>query len=364
MTALDVQVPGTDDKELDRLLEGVPLDGAQTAFLSGSVAEGWASQGSNYNVYVIGDVPEGLRLTGGYAVPPDGQRVPAYHYVRGDAIRVVVWYWRPEDVQWAAAAVRYHELRPTMEIWPTAIQFLHRMRIGIPLYGHERFAELLATIDPEMLSRYLTQNRAMGAESYCTDAVTRYVAGRPYDALLQARLAFDYSVDSYLASLGDTNPQEKWRHKRVLKHAGDSRLVADYETGVCGPGGGDLDAYIRMLLHRAETLNCCVQLSCGYDTLVLPPEDGDDRRVERVLGSRLSRQYTGQVVALRLDGRAVDLSPVAALVYGCADGRWTAAHIARHAAASLGRPQAEVADDVDEVVRELAALDFFEPTRG
>jgi hypothetical protein len=374
MTGLDVQAPSSDEEKLGRLLDGVPMDGAQAAFVSGSVAEGWASQGSNYNVYVIGDVPEGLQPTGGFAVPPDGQRVPAHHYVVGDDTRVVIRYWRPEDVEWAAAAVRYHELRPTMEIWPTAIQFLHRLRIGIPLYGHERFEELRSMIDGGMLARYLTQHRAMIAESYCTDSVTRRAAGRPYDALLQARLAFDYSVDAYLASLGDTNPQEKWRHKRVLKFAGESRLRRDYETAIRGPGDGELDPHIRMLLHRSETLNCCIQLSCGYDALVLSTEDTstgtgstgdtdpdhDGARVERVLGSRLSRRYTGQAVALRLDGQAVDLSPIAALVYGCADGRWTTVQIARHAAGYLDRPYEEVTADVHEVVRELAVRDFVE----
>jgi hypothetical protein len=365
MSGLDVEAPSRDELELSHLLDGVPLDGAQAVFVSGSVAEGWASQGSNYNVYVIGDVPAGLQPTGGFAVPPEGQRVPAHHFVVGDNTRVVIRYWHPDDVEWAASAVRYHELRPTMEIWPTAIQFLHRLRIGIPLHGQARFEELRAMIDPGMLARYLTQHRAMIAESYCTDAVTRRAAGRLFDALLQGRLAFDYSVDAYLASLGDTNPQEKWRHKRVLKFAAESRLPQDYETALRGPGDGELDPYIRMLLHRSETLNCCVQLACGYNALVpadRAAEDGSET-VERLLGSRLSRRYTGQVVVLRLDGKSVELSPTAALVYGCADGRWTADQIAGHTADYLDRPPEEVAAEVREVIHELTVRGFFAERR-
>lgn len=346
-----------------RLLEPIPLDGAETVFLSGSRAEGWSSAGSNYNFYVVGEAPPGLHAAGGYSLPATNQRITAHHYAVGD-VRVVVYFWSPADVQWAISAVRLHELRPMVEIWPHAIQFLHRLRIGIPVRGRERFDELRASIDPDLLARYLAQNGAMAAESYWNDAVTRHAAGRHYDAMLQAGLAFGCSIDAYLASRGETNPQQKWRHKSLSRLAADDLLLGDFEAAIRGPGPGtaaDLDRFIVTLLHRCETLNCCVQLGCGYDALTIahPRPATGGTPAERTTGSRLSRRYDGQVLALRLDGRAVELSPTAALVYGCADGRWSAAQIASHAAAYLAIPPGDMKADVDTVIRELAVRGFL-----
>jgi hypothetical protein len=348
----------------DRLLESVPLDGAETVFVSGSRAEGWESIGSNYNFYVIGEPSPALHAVGGHSVPATDQRVVAHHYVVGDT-RVIIYYWRPDDVEWAIAAVRHHELRPTVEIWPFAVQFLHRLRIGIPVRGKERFEELRAAVDPKLLSQYLTQNNGMCAETFWTDAVTRRMAGRLYDAMLQAQLAWGHAFDAYLASLGDTNPQQKWRHKRLARFEPDGLLVRDFEAAVCGPGpqatAADLDRFIVTLLHRCETLNCCVQLNCPYDALTIsdPQPATCDIPIERATGSRLSRRYDGRVLALQLDGRAVELSPAAALVYGCADGRWSAVQIAKHAESYLDISADEAMMDVETVVRELSARGFL-----
>jgi hypothetical protein len=352
---LTQEAPGAD------LLRGIPLDGALTLFLSGSQAEGWASEGSNYNFYVVGDPPKGMRPASGYSLPSDGtQRVPGVHFVVGET-RALIRYLRPEDVQWAITAVRDHELRPTVEIWWPLIEFLHRLSIGIPLHGAEYFEQLRAALDVDMLARYLTQTRAMYSESFYTDAVTRLRAGRLYDALLQGRLAFGAAVDSYTASLGETNPQEKWRHKRVARITGTTRLRGDFEEAVrgCGPDTG-LEGHIATLLQRCSTLTCCVQLGCDYGKLTLP-DDPVPHGVRRSLVARLARRSNGSVVVVDLlDGRAADLSPVAALVFGAADGRWSAEQLAGHAGRCLGLPPERATADVAEVIGALTARGFLD----
>ncbi|NUR92994.1 MAG: PqqD family protein, partial [Nonomuraea sp.] len=299
-------------------------------------------------------------------LPPGGLRVPGHHFTVGDT-RALVRYWRPEDVEWAIRAVRDHELRPAVEIWQPAVEFLHRFGIGVPIHGHERFEELRGQIDLELLSRYITQTRAMHSESFYTDGVTRLRAGRVHDALLMARIAYDTAVDAYLATLGETNPQEKWRHKRVARAAGTGLLRADYERAMLGPGPDATDAgierYVAMLLLHTGTLNCCVQLGCSYETLTLTdPGPAEGPPVKRALDARLARRYDGDVYAVHtLSGAAVRLNPTAALVFGCAGGRWSAAQLARHVAAFEGRPLPEVTADVDTVLAELGSRGFLRP---
>jgi putative nucleotidyltransferase-like protein len=343
-----------DAREAARLLDDIPVEGAQTIFLSGSVAEGWSSEGSNYNLYVIGDPPPGVRPMGGYSLPPEGTRVPGHHFLSGSD-RVLIRYWKLQDVSWTITAVREHELRPMLEIWPPAIEFLHRLSIGIPLHGEDRFEELRAALDVDMLARYITQNRAMHAESFYTDAVTRLRAGRHFDALLQARIAYECSVDAYLASRGETNPQPKWRHKKIVRVAGNGILRDDFEQAMAGPGQTgrqEVEASVVALIQRASTLNCCIQLGCEYAALAVDaPTPVGEPLLTRALEARLSRRHDGRtVVADLLTGKAAELSPIAALVFGCADGRWSASQIAGHAGAYLGRASRA---DVAEVVLAL-----------
>ncbi|MFF3406069.1 hypothetical protein ACFYW8_07615 [Streptomyces sp. NPDC002742] len=348
-----------------KLIAGLPTDDALTVFVSGSRAEGWSSAGSNYNFYVIGDIPAGVKPIGGFSVPGGTQRVASHHLLHDDD-RVVVRYWTPADVEWAIEQVRFHELRPTLEIWPVAIEFLHRLSIGSPIHGEAEFERIRAGIDLELLARYITQTKAMYAESYFTDAVTRLGAGRVYDALLQARLGLEAQLDAYLASRGDTNTQEKWRHKR-LQHADRSpALLHDFERALCGPGAvgeTELAGHVRDLVVFSETLNCCVQLACTYARLSPPDPDTAEEhdRVRRSLDVRLARMYDGSVLVAHIDGRTAELQPFAALVYGCAGGRWSASQIAGHAERTLGMPPARARDDTNEVVRGLVDRGFLHP---
>jgi hypothetical protein len=365
------------DAEFDRLVEllaDIPSEGAQTVYLSGSRAEGWASVGSNYNFYVIGSPPPGLRPESGFATPPDNRRVQTHHAAEGED-RFVVHYWRPEDVAWLTSAVRTHELRPTVEIWLTGIQFLHRLLIGVPLLGRDAFEAARDAVDADLLSRYLAQNASMYAESYRTDAVTRMSAGRLDDALLQVQLCVESQVDAYLAARGETNAQEKWRSKRVARQS-DPALSRDYRrfTLGAGPEADDVavTGYIVRCLHFAETLNCCVQLACRYEQLTpaeagavggIPGGTAAEEPVTRDLASRLCRRHDGRAFVVLPSGRAADLSPVAALVYGCADGRTGLTGITEHVEAVLtrGRP---AGDDVREVVTALRDRGFVHTERA
>ncbi|WP_328873961.1 hypothetical protein OHT76_29945 [Streptomyces sp. NBC_00287] len=358
-------------EELDtcrELLGGLPVEDALTIFVSGSRAEGWSTAGSNYNFYAIGDIPPGIKPIGGFSVPGGTQRVASHHLLHGDD-RVIVRYWSEHDVHWALEQVRFHELRPTLEIWPMAVEFLHRLSIGSPLYGEAEFEQLRSAVDLDLLARYITQTKAMYAESYFTDAVTRLAAGRVYDALLQARLGMEAQLDAYLAARGDTNTQEKWRHRRLEHIDGSPQLLGDFEQALRGPGSSgpqELAAHVQDLAAFSETLNCCVQLACPYSRLSPPDPDtaSAQDRVRRSLDVRLARMYDGRVLVVRMDGESAELQPFAALVYGCASGRWSVPQIADHAARTLGIGPDTALDDTRTVVTALAARGLLRPAEA
>jgi hypothetical protein len=168
-------------------------------------------------------------------------------------------------------------------------------------------------------------------------------------------------VDAYLATCDETNPQPKWRHKKAARVSGTGRFLAEFEEAMVGPVASSqqsIEAHVAVLLQRSNTLNCCIQLGCHHDTLVLGPGAPTGSSViARTLEARLSRRYDGSViVADLLRGAAAALSPVAAMVFGCADGRWSADQIAKHVTSHFGRDSAA---DVAEVVQELSKRDFL-----
>src|SRR5262249_25662490 len=157
-------------------------------------------------------------------------------------------------------------------LWPKQIELAHRLRVGIPLQQAEAFGRIRDLIDFEALEDYLARFHCRVHEAYYHDALSAREEGRLVDAVLMTRLAIDHALDAYLAVRHQTNPQTKWRHRKLLRVAqGAGSLVEDYKHSLEVPPLDDAESvgrHVRRGLLLAENISICVQLNADYGMVV------------------------------------------------------------------------------------------------
>lgn len=314
--------PPQSSDEFVRLLAVVAYREEDIVFIGGSYAEGWNNRLSDYDVYVLGADHSNIESNGDLLLPGSGRRVRIKYLLSGSC-RVECQYWLTEDVLDIVNALEGHCIQPLDEFWSHLLLFIHRVRIGIPIYNAARFERLRKNIDFELLAEYLWRFHSRVCESYVTDAVAALDAGNSIDAMHMARLAVDHCVDAYLASKHETNPQPKWRYRKLSRIEGsDSVLVQRYLKSLGVPIGSqplELESHVRDALQFVESLSVCMQFAWPFGDIAVGQDDGPSRPV-RQEGVRLQVDNRGKILLTREDGMALRLNETSALTWALMDG--------------------------------------------
>ena len=207
-------------RDLSRYIEQPGDD--ECVLLVGSVPEGLSTSSSDVDLLSIGGSPVTSLMEGAVTTEAVEQRP------EGFPLNVTAWPYKSsrrllERFRDGIAALRNLSAGPSS----SKVQFfsreefalLHRFANGVPVAGHSLVASLraeygLADLPLQMLFSYASlYGIVLG------DSRAQLTEGDSLDALLMARYAVDMLMGAMLASIGETNPIEKWRLRLLRRHA-------------------------------------------------------------------------------------------------------------------------------------------------
>ena len=187
---------------------------AETAFLTGSLVEGFGNALSDLDILVI--VYSKSDYAGASPENPLQKRVD---------VEVL------EHAEVDSAVKNLNTMDITGKGFPGIMKedeltILHRLCIGIPFFKLEDACTIQKSIDCTYLAKYITIYFQAHFRRMVEDAVGALQSEDFGTAFFNARSAFEYAVDAYLAFHGETNIRGKWRTKKLLKH--DPSLMEKY----------------------------------------------------------------------------------------------------------------------------------------
>lgn len=197
---------------VNALLAFESLAPTDVVYVSGSLVEGLGNQASDIDVFVVGKVtPKGENV-----VSVEGTTPVSVHF-HGKR-RVDFEFWQEAPV--VALANRINALRPNVDAaWFSTkeLEFVHRLRLGLPVAGTSGFERYKNMFDFEKLAGGLAR-RAIGViDDVLEDLYGMLDDGDLDVGLLRSRDLLDACCDAYLHHRGSTNTKPKWRSKLLAR---------------------------------------------------------------------------------------------------------------------------------------------------
>ncbi len=239
--------------------EGFPDESRAAVYLSGSLVAGTGNPWSDIDVFAITDRP----AAGPYVRHAETNDV-VQHYLNGR--RCDFEFWRPDRVRDMARRVSGfipgtgdHLTRTLF----THIEecFIHRLRIGIPLFGEPLFRGYQALFDFTRFGAYQTQEVIRTIDALLEDLCGMMEAGDWEVALFTARELVGQAVDAYCHHLGDTDPARKWRAKHLERWGGDTERHREVSEAFWRLQFPDAAALRRDPVACHEYLEGCVRFA-------------------------------------------------------------------------------------------------------
>lgn len=242
----------------DQLLSLMQLEEGDIAYVSGSVIEGFGNPHSDLDLFVLKPTIDHV----------EAQFIYARYRIQIQIIqnkRFDVEYHRFADLEALLKLARdfnVDNLNHMESLDPKTIDFLHRLRIALPLYGEKELRSAQTSIHVENLCASLKNWRIRSYNAHLMDCTGMLAIGDLDTAVLWARQTLCDAVDVCLAVHLDTNPTEKWRSRKIERNFGkDSELYKDYHRLMWQEVTiENREAYIRQLLSFASDLILEAQL--------------------------------------------------------------------------------------------------------
>ncbi|WP_344599698.1 hypothetical protein [Streptomyces glaucus] len=252
-------------------LEGLELRGLLPAdhlavICVGSVARGWANDGSDYDFNVIAPGPWHGPSARTIPVPLRPGTVPsAVEYV--DGRRWEVKYWLDIQVEQMLAKVSWSEFEQggaaARALTDAEELFLERLSTCITLSGASWVRGKRQALARTAFRAFVTTRSLVEADEAVEDALGQLAAGDTDSAVLSAHKAFGHVVDALLESHGVYGSRTpKWRARRLGEARPRQLSYADYwsvETM------RDLDpdhpaAWVTQVVQRCRDLSIEVEI--------------------------------------------------------------------------------------------------------
>ncbi|MFF4806038.1 nucleotidyltransferase domain-containing protein [Streptomyces sp. NPDC001351] len=199
-------------KELGTRLDDI--SGVRTAFVGGSLVEGFGNATSDVDLLVLVDedvAPESLPLDRSNDFVIFGDHRIWVSEIRGQ--RLDIEFRRIEDFE----QVKRRLVDPSApkDFNRGWLEFFHHLRIGIPVVRPEEFEGARDGFPWPVLGRVLVEHFEYDANSSLDDAAGAITAQDTGTALLASRATLGAAVEALLASVGSTNPRVKWRFRKL-----------------------------------------------------------------------------------------------------------------------------------------------------
>lgn len=215
--------------ELRRMLVEIP--GVVTAFLGGSLVEGYGNEGSDLDLIILTErrlQAEEVPIAIGRLVSFEEKQliVSKSGSIRLDIeIRQLDYVAHVRDA--LLTAVRDNNYFFSQILKQDTLEFVHDLRIGVPIQNHELHQELVDEFPWDELTHWLVGRFEYDAHGHLDDASAAVNAGDAGLALLTSRSTLQAAVDALLASRGATNPKAKWRFRK-FESLGINELAEEY----------------------------------------------------------------------------------------------------------------------------------------
>jgi hypothetical protein len=198
-----------------------PVDPAHAVLLGGSVPEGLANAESDIDVMIIGD----HRLEVAETIICDAASA-AVTQKAGEGGKLATEVVQPRHLE--GIATRMRATLEALDRPETAKQVyifgeddlrtLHRVRTGVRLCHEAAAAGWYERLGCARLPDYLTLLFIGFHFSHREDAIGEANAGHHASAIWMMRESLGYLAAAFLASLGETNPNNKWRLRLLERH--------------------------------------------------------------------------------------------------------------------------------------------------
>lgn len=250
--------------EVDWLVRTLGLEPDDACYVSGSMFDGFGNATSDFDVFVV---TESIEVLAGRA----SADIARFRGADRGLLLLQPDPARPRfDVEcytWALIGRLADRLRRTGDglaslddahaIGYDDLDFLHRLKIGVPLANPEAMVRLREMVVLGRLSELLAARRLGDYERQAEDAVGAMASDQWRTAFLSARAALEAAFDAYLAKLGETYVSPKWKFEKALRRFGDADplFTALWELETNGPH--DIEparAWVRRALRLAQKL--------------------------------------------------------------------------------------------------------------
>jgi hypothetical protein len=258
------------------LIDYLPLSDEVIAV--GSVVEGLGNVLSDLDLYVLTENAGSARAANFYWLEAGcwvDVTVLQMDQLR-DVVRRLHDPGRFSSVEWGE-----HKCIP----W-SSLDICHRLSIGVPLTDPLVPLRCQLDIDRAALAREVAMGYILPARARWLDAVGAMQSGHFGQAAYCAKIALDCAIDAYVALLGQTNTNEKWRLAKAIRAADpilepSRRLLWSAEALAKGAHEQLIREAAEMIFHATH------RFTMGY-LRAYPAADGIGHRFE-MRGSRLVR---------------------------------------------------------------------------
>jgi predicted nucleotidyltransferase len=202
--------------------------GVHTAFIGGSLLEGFGNPTSDLDVFVVTDGTEEA------AADPESTDYVMDDFTisvgyQGD-VRTDTEVWSLNvitDIADRLSRTDLSDWNNATEIDPDWLQFAHKIQTGAAVSGEAAFGRIRAMFPPATLCA-INWARFMAAYNGTSeDAIGAIIAADAGTAMFASRAALGAATDALLAALGSTNDKPKWRFRKIQTY-GDPALLARY----------------------------------------------------------------------------------------------------------------------------------------
>lgn len=201
---------------VDQILGRLKDQRVQAAWLSGSLVEGLGNPSSDIDIFAV--VPA---LTDSMPAVKKGED----HFVQvyfSNSRRIDFEYWSTEAIALLRDKLQDAPIgdgtKNILDYFPEhEVEFIHRLHIGIPVFGETYFSELQRMFDRFRLVGYLIENKRIYVDDAFDDTVGLMREGHLLSAAYRARCTLDFSADMLLYAYGISNHKEKHRYRLFLR---------------------------------------------------------------------------------------------------------------------------------------------------
>lgn len=184
-------------------------------YMSGSIMEGFGNSESDIDLFVVSkDLPK-IEAIDNYLEGIDGNRFIFENKIiitnSYDGVDFDIEFHKIDDVDMYVYNLNNHLLKEN----DYYLDFLHRMKFGFPLLKEKNFNNYIQKVQFSNLNYVKARKYSTYFPIKVTDILGAYKEKDFQTSFFMSWFLLEESIDTYLFLLGETNPNKKWRIKKI-----------------------------------------------------------------------------------------------------------------------------------------------------